>query len=204
MIIHSLSHEMDTTVDVPMASLTGHYMLDAKSLRSDNFDSLPQSKWSDNLIENNGMSITFKEVFQNFRESAKSADLSKIRTRPQSKQERIVDAFNRTEHLLSAGNLRPKSKYRINDNVHTEDVSSAVLHSHISEDNIRKIFSVNTDHEIVAAERRISPEKENLVENDTNNASEKSVIVNNLDIPLSKKGNYIHRSKKAKMICIKL
>ena len=196
MIIHSLSHEMDTTVDAPMASLTGHYMLDAKSLRSDNIDSQPQSKWSDNLIDSNGMSITFKEVFQNFRESAKSADLSKIRTRPQSKQERIVDAFNRTEHLLSAGNLRPKSKYRINDNIHTEDVHSAVLHSHISEDNIRKIFSVNTDHEIIAAERRIiSPEKENLVENDTNNASEKSIIVNNLDIPLSKKGNYVHRCR---------
>ena len=176
---------MDMTVDGPLASLAGHY-IESKSLQS---DSPPHSTWSENLIDKNGMSITFRQVFQNCKESTKSADLMKIRTRPQSKHERIADAFNTWEHLLSNDNVRPKSRSRISDSSIQNDSShSAVLHSHISDDKIRKIFSINTDYITATEGEAFTPEKENIIEKIANNASEKKNTIG-LNTAVSKKGN---------------
>ena len=183
MTIYPQVHQMEATVNAHLRSFTGHQIFDSTQTP-------PQSRWSDRYTDKNGMSITFKEVFQNFKENTKSADLIKLKSRPQSKEERIADSLNRTEKLLlSNDNARPqsRSKSKIEDNAKHDKVA---LHSHISNETVNKIFSsCNADE--TNPERRNS--KEQYQEDGTNNAHESQVDlgVPALNLVITRKGKLI-------------
>ena len=175
---------MEATVNAPLTNFTGHQLFDSTQTP-------PQSRWSDRYTDKNGMSITFKEVFQNFKENTKSADLIRLKSRPQSKEERIADSLNRTEKLLlSNDNARPQSrlKNKTEDNAKHAENSSAVLHSHISEEKVSKIFSYNGKE--INHERKNSPIQEFNQEDGTNNAYESQIDlgVPALNLVITRKG----------------
>lgn len=189
MTIYSNFPEMEATVNVSLANFAGHQLLESPSLRT---DSPPQSRWSEKLIDKNGMSITFRDVFRNFKENTKSADLIKVRSRPQSKYDRIADAFSRTEHLLlSDNNVRPpsRSKTQSDANEESDRRTSAGQLSHSSDKkNSKTPENIAESH----TERKTqSPAQEKSVENDTNNAAEQEATVTNLNLVLSRKGTVI-------------
>lgn len=183
MTIYPQFHKMEAPVNVSLASYPGHQFLESPSLRA---DSPPQSRWSEKMIDKNGMSITFRDVFRNFKENTKSADLIKVRSRPQSKYDRIADAFNRTEHLLlSDDNVRPSSRSKMHsDAIEDSDRGpSAGPLSHTSDKKNRKTPEIKEESHV--KRKTHCPAH---TENDTNNAAEQEANVTNLNLVLSRKG----------------
>ena len=180
MTIYPFVHQMETTVDVSLTSFSGHQFLDSTQTPT-------QSKWSERYVDKNGMNITFREVFQNFKETTKSADLIKIKSRPQSKEERITDTLNRTEKLLlSNDNARPQSRVKNQIKQITkldENSSATVLHSHISDEKVSKIFSP-------CSGKKANYEHETRIEDGTNNAYENQTdhSIPALNLVIARKG----------------
>lgn len=194
MIICLNAQQMEATVDISLPTFTGHHILDSTSYNS---DSPPQSRWSDKYIDKNGMSITFREVFQNFKENTKTADLIKIdKSSHQAKQDRISDALIRTEQLLKSNdNARPPSKSKDCAEIieNSENRHSDNLHSHIPDEKLRKIFSISA-HKEEKPENNTSHKQKNGLEDDTNNAAkdQPNHKIPSLSLALSKKGNVFH------------